>query len=418
MERRTGEHEATGRRGMLLTAATFSQFGGSVTQQGTVVLGIFFAATYQLSLAQMGAIVSALTLGLVISGLVVGSLVDRYGPRPILFLGTLLLIVPTAIIGAIHLLPVTIVMLFVLGLLLATVPVAGTTAILMASPPERRGLPMGVRQMAVPAGAMVTALLLPSLAARYGPNPLYFGFAVLLAVTGLAFCAVLPAHGARIIQGLQEGALLRREAPRLVVPALCGFLMAWGQYVLATYTIPFLHDRHGISFAAAGVLLAISQVGAAGARILLGYLSDRLSGRCDLVLIATAAGGALLAGVLAVLPRGSGMPALALLWFLLGATMVGWNALMLTWSGDRVSARNAGAAIGLTTSAILLGATISAPAFGLIVEAGGYQSAWLTLGVILALVATILWVNMRLSARSAGIAPAEQVAMAVAEQPD
>lgn len=398
MERRAGEDEPTGRRGILLAAATLSQFGGSVTQQGTVVLGVFFAATYQLSLSQMGGIVSALTLGLVVSGLVVGSLVDRYGPRRVLFLGTLLLIIPTTIIGAVHQLPVTIAMLLVLGLLLATVPVAGTTAILMASPPERRGLPMGIRQMAVPAGAMVTALLLPTLAARFGPHPLYFGFAALLAITGLAFCAALPAHPPQTSRDTIDGALLRREAPRLAVPALCGFLMAWGQYVLTTYTIPFLHDRHGVSFAAAGVLLAISQAGAAGARILLGYISDRMAGRCDLVLMATAACGALLAGALAVLPRGCGMPALALLWFLLGATMVGWNALMLTWTGERVSAHNAGAAIGLTTSAILLGATISAPAFGFIVEVGGYQSAWMTLGAILALVVAILWVNTRTSA--------------------
>ncbi|MGE5333762.1 MAG: MFS transporter [Nitrososphaerota archaeon] len=407
-----GKHGATGRRGALLTAATLSQFGGSVTQQGTVVLGVFFAATYNLSLAQMGAIVSALTLGLVISGLVVGSLVDRYGPRRVLFAGTLLLIIPTSIIGAVHLLPVTIVMLFVIGLLLSTVPVSGTTAILMASPPDRRGLPMGVRQMAVPAGAMFTALILPTLAARYGPHPLYFGFAVLIAITGLAFCAVLPARTARVIPKPHGDALLRREAPRLILPALCGFLMAWGQYVLATYTIPFLHDRHGVSLAVAGVLLALSQVSAAGARILLGHLSDRLSGRYDLVLMATAACGALLAGVLAVLPRGSGMLALVPLWFFLGVTLVGWNALMLTWSGSRVSAHNAGTAIGLTTSAILLGATISAPAFGLVVEAGGYQSAWFVLGAIMLVVAVILWANMRLSAREARTAQMARTASA------
>src|SRR5579859_1482553 len=87
---------------MLLVAATISQFGGSVAQQGTVVLGVFFAATYGLSLPQMGAVVSSLTLGLVISGLVVGTLVDRYGPRRVLFVGTLLLVAASTIIGVIQ----------------------------------------------------------------------------------------------------------------------------------------------------------------------------------------------------------------------------------------------------------------------------------------------------------------------------
>ena len=86
-------------------------------------------------------------------------------------------------------------------------------------------------------------------------------------------------------------------------------------------------------------------------------------------------------------------------WLLLGATMVGWNALMLTWSGERVSVRNAGAAMGLTTSAILLGAAISAPIFGFIVQASGtYRTAWFGLGALLAVAALLLWGNARWAA--------------------
>ena len=434
MRQRERGASAAGRgRGVLLAAATLSQFGGSLTQQGTVVLGVFFAATYHLSLGQMGAVVSSLTLGLVVSGLVVGSLVDRFGPRRVLGAGTVLLVALATAIGATHLLSLTLALLFALGLVLGTVPVSGTTAILTAWPRERRGLPMGIRQMAVPMGAMVAALALPALATRYGLHPLYFAFAALLAIGGLAFCAVLPAHLPRIaaspalLEGLEElegsppdsgrttaaegarHAPLRREVSRIAVPAVAGFLMVWGQYALVTYTIPFLHDRHGIAIATAGILLALSQAGAAVARIVLGHVSDRLGGRRDLVLAATAACGAALAGALAVLPSGAGPVALAPLWLLLGATMVGWNALMLTWAGERVSLGNAGAAIGLTTSAILLGATISAPAFGLIVEASGsYRVAWLTLGAILALVAALLWANMRWDARAAAETSAEQ----------
>ena len=450
MRQREGTADPEGRRGVLLAAATLSQFGGSVTQQGTVVLGVFFAAAYHLSLAQMGAVVSSLTLGLVVSGLVVGSLVDRFGPRRVLGAGTMLLVGIATAIGATRELPMTVALLFALGLVLGAVPVSGTTAILAAWPRERRGLPMGVRQMAVPAGAMAAALALPALAARFGLHPLYFGFAALLAIGGLTFCFVLPARPARIapgaalLEGLEEmeGARprisgsevaperqarsvgdnqtaaarhkpLRREVTRIVMPALTGFLMVWGQYALVTYTIPFLHDRHGIALAAAGLLLALSQAGAAAARVVLGHVSDRLGGRRDLVLAAAAASGAALAGIVAVLPRDVGMLALAPLWLLLGATMVGWNALMLTWAGERVSLGNAGAAIGLTTSAILLGATISAPAFGMIVEvSGSYRVAWLALGAILAVVAALLWANMRWDGRTAPDTLAERAAIA------
>jgi predicted MFS family arabinose efflux permease len=48
--------------------------------------------------------------------------------------------------------------------------------------------------------------------------------------------------------------------------------------------------------------------------------------------------------------------------------------------------------MGLTTSAILLGATVCSPVFGLIVEVSGtYRVAWLTLAALLSVAALLLW---------------------------
>lgn len=386
----------------MLGVATFSQLGASVTQQGTIVLGVFFASTYGLTLGQMGAVVSSLTLGLVVSGLVVGSLVDRFGARRVLFLGTIALTFLAAAIGVARLLPLTVALLFALGLALGTVPVSGTKIILLAYPRERRGLPMGVRQMGVPLGAIVAALALPPLAAQLGLHPLYLGFAVLLAGCGFAFCAVLPRQEAGRTHSSGSGSLprLRHEADSVIVHGICCFMLAWGQYSLSTYTIPMLH-ADGLSIAAGGALLAVSQAGGAVARMVLGHLSDRLGARRALVLMGAAACGAVLACLVAFLPPHVPGVLLALLWFLLGASMVGWNALLLTWAGERVSVHNAGAAIGLTTSALLAGAAVSAPAFGFIVElSGGYRIAWLSLAAVLAGAALLLWAQQRWTARA------------------
>jgi predicted MFS family arabinose efflux permease len=178
-------------------------------------------------------------------------------------------------------------------------------------------------------------------------------------------------------------------------------MLGWGQYSLATYTIPMLH-ADGLTVAAAGILLAVAQAGGAAARMLLGHLSDWLGARRELVLMGTAACGAALACVVAILPPHVPGVVLTALWFLLGASMVGWNALLLTWSGERVSMHNAGAAIGLTTSAVLAGATVSAPAFGFIVErSGGYRTAWFSLAAVLAGAALLLWAQQGWSAREA-----------------
>lgn len=147
-----------------------------------------------------------------------------------------------------------------------------------------------------------------------------------------------------------------------------------------------------MSLKLAGVALALAQIGGGIGRVLFGWLSDRLGGRRELVLMATAAGGALLACVLLLLPRHPSFAVIAPLWLLLGITMVGWNALILTWVAERVSVENAGGAMGLTTSAILFGATVCTPVFGWIVEvSGSYRTAWLALAILLAIAATLLW---------------------------
>ncbi len=401
----------TGRRWIELSAATFSQFGGSLTQQGTVVLGVFFAAAYSLNLAQMGAVVSSLTLGLMVSGLAVGTLVDRFGPRTVLFVGTICLAIIAGAVALVHTLAATVALLFLMGLFLSVVPLAGTKAVLMAWPRERRGLPMGIRQMGVPLGATVAALSLPEIAGQIGVHAIYWGFAALLGICGMLYCAVLPPPQPFRTAGssTRPPVRLRREAHTLVVPAVSGFLLAWGQYAVLTYTIPMLRSTEGLSLTLAGAILAMSQIGGATGRMILGAVSDRLGARRDAVLALAAGASALLAVVVALLPPHVAPVALFPLWLALGATMVGWNALMLTWAGERVSVANAGAGIGMTTSAILFGATISAPIFGLIVQISAtYTVAWLALAGILGAAATMLWAETRRTSRGAAARRAER----------
>lgn len=379
-----------------LTAATAAQFAGSVLQQGTFVLGVFFAATYALDLAQMGTALSSLTFGLIFSGLYVGRLVDSFGPRVVQLLGTLVLCVLSAGLAVVHSLLATVILLFLVGLALGAVPIAGTKAVMMAWPRERRGLPMGIRQMGVPLGALAAALILPSLASRVGVHTVYWGFAALIAVCGLGYTALMPPHERRDAANGDAPVRLRRELGRVVVPSAAGFCLGWGQYAILAYTIPALHTGQGLSLELAGIVLAVAQVGGALGRIVFGAISDRLQARRDVVLSAAAACSTLLVIGVSALPRGTPLLVLVPLWLLMGLTMVGWNALALTWAGERVSPHNAGAAMGITTSAILLGATVATPVFGKVVEAShGFSAAWLMLAAVLGAAALLLFVVSR-----------------------
>lgn len=379
-----------------LTAATLAQFAGSSLQQGTFVLGVFFAAAYSLNLAQMGTAISSLTFGLIFSGLYMGSLVDIFGPRRVQLLGTLVLIVLSTGLALVQSLAATVILLFLVGVTLGSVPIAGTKAVMMAWPRERRGMPMGIRQMGVPLGALVAALVLPSVAGRVGVHQIYWGFTALIAVGGLGYAAMLPRYERRERTARAGNARLRAEMGRVVIPCVVGFCLAWGQYAILAYTIPALQISQGLSLALAGIVLAVAQVGGALGRIVFGAISDRLQARRDVVLAAAAACATVLVIGVSLLPRGANMLILAPLWLLMGLTMVGWNALALTWVGERVSPHNAGAAMGITTSAVLLGATVATPVFGLVVEAShGFRAAWLLLAGVLGVATLLLFVVSR-----------------------
>lgn len=376
---------------LFLATGTLSQMAASLAQQGTIVLGVFFAALYSLDLSQMGEVIAAMTLGWVVSGLFIGTLVDLYGPRRVLFVGTLVLTCECFWLGVVVSLTGTVILLFLLGVSLGTVPLSGTKAVMMAWPRERRGMPIGIRQMGVPLGSMLAALTLPSLAGRVGLHSIYFGMSALLLVCGLIFCAVLPPRAPTPLSKAQPHLRLRGESRVIVAPVSAGFLLAWGQYSILTYTIPLLHGWSGMSLTLAGLALALAQVGGGVGRVFFGWLSDRMGGRPENVLQLTALSGAGLAVALMTLPRHPSFLVVAALWLVLGVMMVGWNALILTWVGQRVSEGNAGGAMGFTTSAILLGATVCTPVFGWIVEISGtYRAGWLTLALILTSAAVVL----------------------------
>jgi MFS family permease len=386
--------KTAGRSGPIafLTLATLSQTGVSFVQQGIAVLGVFLAAAYQVPVTQIGTFVAAISLGWMVSAIFMGMLVDRVGPRSLLFCGAVVMAGVAAGLGWIHTLPIFYIMLFVLGCSLAAAPAAGTKAVLSAWSAYRRGLPMGIRQTGVPLGAMLAALLLPLMAGIVGVHVLFWGFAVILLAAGWAFGSVAPQ--ARLPRGTPaaQPSVHRAAIKRIVLPGICGFLLGWGQYDLLTYSIPWLHDNAGLSIAAAGVALALAQVGGALGRIAFGIVSDRLSGKPERVLAVLAAAATGLAMALAFLPPH--VPAVLLLgfWLCLGLGMVGWNALMVMWAGERVPIAHAGLAMSATASFVQGGATVAPPLFGWVLAlTGRFQVAWLMLAGALLLATALLW---------------------------
>jgi MFS family permease len=378
---------------VFLAVATLSQTGMSLTQQGIAVLAVFIREALGLSFSQMGALVSATSLGVVVGFVAAGTLVDRFGPRWLLAWGTTWTTLWALVLGTARTYPVLLGLLFLLGVGLATVPSAGTRAVFEVFAGPVRGMVMGIRQSGVPIGSALAASLLPLAVGRWGEPRVLSLLAAVLALTGFGFAALIPRWPAHA-----------RSAPRPwreILPALgpmaVAALLVAGQYAALTFTIVDLHGWFGWPVGLAGLGLAVVQIGGGVGRVGLGWWSDRLGGRRPPAIAVTAVVGAAMALALAWLPRTTGAVVLVPLLFLLGFGTVGWNGLALTWAGERVPARRAGQAMSWAGSAAFLGSALYPPLFGWVVDrTGSFHWAWTGLaGVLVLALGVVFWVARR-----------------------
>lgn len=385
-------------RGRFLALATLSQTGGSWAQQGVAVLSVFLAREYHLSLAAMGGFVTAASVGGMLSRLFLGILVDRRGPRWLLSWGATATGLVAVGIGFSRALWLVYGLLFLLGFFLASIPAAGTKAVLTAWQGRARGLPMGIRQTGVPIGAMLAAFFLPRLApGMSSPQRLFWAFAVALWATSWLFAAYIPPRLGLAAEG-QSGetaakASLGRAMRVAWLPAMAGFFLAWGQYDVLTYSIPYLHLVQGQTVAVAGAVLAAAQVGGALGRIGFGALSDRWGGRRAATILVVLSLGVVVSTVVATLPKGSPLDLLFALWFFMGSAMAGWNALLITWAGELVPSQWSGTSMSLIGSSVMLGSAVAPPIFGWVAEAGQFGLGWGMLASIFFGVAVLIGIG-------------------------
>ena len=175
---------------LVLFWASAAQASVSLLTLGLPAIGPDLREEYGLSLAGLGAVLTASLLGAGISLLSLGIAVDRYGGRATTLGGSLL--AATAVAGAAFSESgaVLVGLLFVTGLGMAAVPVAGIGSLFRAFEPSRRAWALGIRQTAVPVGGVIGALLLPGLVALGGVRLALVGCAVAMGLTCLGFATV------------------------------------------------------------------------------------------------------------------------------------------------------------------------------------------------------------------------------------
>lgn len=378
------------RRSRLLTVSALDQVTVSLAQQGIAVLAVMFRAETHLSVARMSVLMAAVAFGSVVGMIPAGLGHDRLGPRQtawisgswaVLTLGTLGVLLPHgfwALFVLLAFLGVSLPALSLVSLGTVTTVYQGTS---------HQGLAVGIRQAAGPFGGIVAASVLPGIAYAWSLSRVLTLLALVLGGVTFLLARTLPRRRTdRNVRAVSLVALLHT----MKGPLWASFLLAPGQYALLTFAVMDLHEGGGRRTVSAGILLAVALLAGLLARLLSGYMRDRI-GRTGLMVRLMAAIGAGVLLLWAILPRGVSLLVLTVVFAGMGIGLAGWSALVTSWIADRSDAAHRGLALGLAGTVGLFGVIIWLPAFGFLQRTfQSYRPGWLLIAALAGLLALTL----------------------------
>jgi len=247
-------------------------------------------------------------------------------------------------------------------------------------PRDRRGLAMGIRQMAQPLGVTVAAVTVPTIAAAGGIGAALVVPLVLTAVLAVA-CAigiVNPPRPAAAASSEPPGNPYRASGFLWRIHAV-SVLLVVPQFTLSTFGLVWLVTELRVPALAAGVLVGSAQfVGAVG-RIGIGVLSDRVASRvrplrwvavsaCVVMLLLAAAGQA-------------GWQVGAIVLVIAMTVTVADNGLAFTSVAEMSGAAWSGRALGVQNTGQFIAASAVGPLVGALIGLVGYPLAFVAVAV-------------------------------------
>jgi sugar phosphate permease len=366
-------------RWTILALGTVAQASYSAVFLGIPVLAPQFRDEYGLSLAEIGVVLAAFSIGSVLTLLPWGLLADRIGERLVLATGLAgaSIALGLASLTSGYLLLVS--LLVVAGGAGASVNAASGRAVMGWFEPSQRGLALGIRQTALPLGGAAAAVALPPIADAGGTT------AGLLVLAGACLAtATAGAVGLREAPPDEGGPLGDVLNPvrdgRMWRLAVGSGLIVAAQVSVMAFTVLFLHGVRGLSTTTAAGVFAVMQLIGAALRVAAGRWSDRVGTRIA-PLLQLAVGLSVALAVSAALTSAS--LALFIPAFLVaGALSQSWNGLAFTATAELAGRSRAGAALGFQQTALAVASGLAPPLFALLVE----STSW---GVAFALAATL-----------------------------
>lgn len=361
------------RRWAMLAVSTFAQAAASVAINGAAFLIPVLVHDGGLSLTQAGTLAALPLVGVLCTLLLWGAAVDRYGERAVLLAGLggtmlagilALLVDGTVPLGA---------ALFLGGAFAASTSSASGRVVVGWFPPARRGLAMGIRQMAQPAGVGIAAVTIPVISAHQGITAALTVSPVAAAVAAVAV-AVIVLDPPRPPRHVEHTANPYRQSSYLQRIHVASILLVVPQFLVWTYALVWLLDDRGWEPGPAGLLVAGTQLLGALGRIASGALSDVVGGRMrPMRWIAV---GAAVTMALLGLTAWLGWAVSILLLAAATTITVADNGLAFTATAERAGPYWSGRALGVQNTAQYLTASLCAPLAGASITHWGHPATF------------------------------------------
>jgi MFS family permease len=376
---------------MMLSVAVVS----ALVLNAVPILAPVAAEALSFSPEWIGYFISIVYVAGMLSALVSGNFIVRYGSIRVSQLGLALCALGLALVASGNL------TLIVLGALIMGVgygPISPASSHVLGrtTSPERRGLAFSIRQTGNPIAGFLAGLAIPVLVVVTGWQITLF----LVAALSMVFIwvaepfrqeldndrlATSPFSLSQITQPIKL-VFMNRDLREL---GIVSFVFCGLQMILTSYLVTYLTLEINISFVAAGFVLAMTQLVSVFARVFWGWVADRfLSPRKVMVILGvTMAACAVLTGILTA-TWSYGL--IMLLMTIFGASAIGWNGVYMA----EVARVSPPGMIASTTGASLfftyLGGIVCPSGFAFVIMAtGSYQYGFIVFG-LLALVASVI----------------------------
>ncbi len=342
------------------------------------------------SAAHIGYFVALIYLGAMLSSVVSGGLVSRFGAIRVSQVALLLCAAGLAsctLAGLAGLLCSALLIGFGYG------PVTPASSHILASstPSHLMGLMFSIKQTGVPVGGALAGAVVPIIATGYDWQAA--ALAVAVACVVMALITQLKRdelETERVTSTASPAGLL--DPFRLIFAhkalrdlALCSFFFGAIQLCLTTYLVTYLTDGYGATLVLAGMILAASQAAGIIGRILWGYMADRwISPRALLGILALSMAACSL--LVASLSEHWPVFVITLICIAFGATAIGWNGVYLAEVARLAPPGKAGTITGGTLFFTYFGVVIGPPTFAVVSHAtDSLATGFMLFGVVLLL---------------------------------